>query len=212
METAILKANDIYRSFRGNEVLRGVNLELQAGESVAVTGRSGAGKTTLLSILGGLDRQNAGTLSFRGTVLKRRDLRAYRRDHVGFLFQESGMIEELTALENVKAAVQISRSGADAGACLAAVGLAGCENRYPVQLSGGECRRAALARAIAKEPELLLLDEPNGGLDDGTGQEILSLVKSLCASRGITLVMVTHQTDFAQQMQRCLTLSDGVLR
>ncbi len=211
MEAVILSAKGICRSFGRNQVLCDLDFEVTEGETIAVTGQSGAGKTTLLHILGGLDRQSAGTLTYRGKTLQRRDLRTYRRDAVGYLFQESCLIEELTVLKNIEAAIRISGRDADARDYLAKVGLEEKAKQYPSQLSGGQARRVALARALAKQPSLLLLDEPTEGLDDETGMEMIRLTQTLCSEKHITMIMVTHHRFFAEQMQRCVKLSQGRL-
>lgn len=209
---ALLQANVLEKNYGAARVLRGVSMELNAGQSAAIIGRSGAGKTTLLRLLGGIDRPDAGELYFCGARVKPRGMREYRRKHVGFLFQGGGLIEEFTAAQNVAAAIALSGSKEDPVSYLALVGLADLAQSYPGQLSGGQIHRVALARALAKKPQLLLLDEPTEGLDRETGQEIVELIRAQCRSRQIAVVMVTHQPEYAGQMDRCLWLEHGVLK
>lgn len=207
----ILRAEGLTKSYGRKLVLDGLSFSIRRGEKVAVIGRSGAGKTTLLGLLGGLEPKSAGKIFFNGKELTRRSLRNYRRRFVGFLFQNGCLIDEFTAAQNVEVSVRLSGSGADVNRYLSLVGLAEEKNAYPNYLSGGQCRRIALARALAKKPDLLLLDEPTEGLDDITGLEIMELVERLCAEYGITVVMVTHRLPFAKRMDRCLRLENGRL-
>ncbi len=209
--TELLRAEHLKKYYGRKLVLDDVSLAVRRGEKIAIVGRSGAGKTTLLGLLGGLEVKSGGSIRFDGRELTRRGLRKYRRDSVGFLFQNGCLVEEFTAFQNVAAAVRLSKSGADVTEYLSLVGLADKLDAYPNQLSGGQCRRVALARALAKRPALLLLDEPTEGLDDVTGLEIMELVERLCAQYGITMIMVTHHLPFARRMDRCLRLENGRL-
>lgn len=211
MKPILLQMQGVRRSYGQKQVLRNIDLTLRGGESLAIMGKSGCGKTTLLNLLGGLDRQDGGKILFQGQELTSRHLRPYRRDHVGFLFQNSGLIPEFTALQNVAAAVTISKSGADPMEYLAMVGMAENARDYPHQLSGGQGHRVALARVLAKKPTVLLLDEPTEGQDRQTGQEIIDLTLRICREKEIALVVVTHRSEHAAQMDRCVLLQDGVL-
>lgn len=207
----LLQAEGISKRFGTRQVLRELSLALEPGRSLAIMGKSGCGKTTLLNLLGGLDRPDAGCLRFRGEVLRPGMLRRYRKAHVGFLFQGSGLIGEFTALENVQAAVDISGSGADPMEYLALVGMADRAKAWPRQLSGGQGHRVALARALAKRPAVLLLDEPTEGLDRQTGDALLSLTCDLCREAGVAMVVVTHRPEHAARMDRSLVLEQGQL-
>ena len=208
----LLSVRDITKSYGDKNVLQGVSLQVKAGESVAILGKSGCGKTTLLNILGGLILQDSGQLAFHGRELAPKHLRRYRAKEVGFLFQNSALIEELTILENIKVAVDISRSGADPKEYLALVGLSELAHKRPAHLSGGQAHRVALARALAKKPAILLLDEPTEGLDPQTGQQILDLMLSFCRRDQVATVVVTHRKEHALQMDRCLVLREGKLQ
>ncbi len=204
------------------DVLRGVSLTVNHGETVSITGASGAGKSTLLQLLGGLDQPSAGRVHLEGRDLyamsagARTEVRATR---VGFVFQAYHLLPELGVLENVMLPA-LSRRGAlqrmaqlreRARGLLAQVGLARREHHRPVELSGGEQQRAALARALMNEPDLVLADEPTGNLDSATGQQVLDYLFALTRERGHTLVMVTHNEAVARLCQRQLHLRDGRL-
>lgn len=192
-------------------VLKDVSFSIERGEKIAIIGRSGAGKTTLLGLIGGLINKSSGIIEIEGRELQRRHLRRYRRDYIGLLLQRGNLIEELTAAGNVEVAIRLSRKKEDPGKWLSLVGLGNKADKYPFQLSGGERSRVALARALAKRPSLLLLDEPTEGLDDMTGLEIIKQVELLSEKEGITLLLVTHNTLFAQRMDRCFRLESGTL-
>lgn len=191
--------------------LRGVDLELFAGELVALLGPSGSGKSTLLNLLGGLDRPDGGEIRFRGEDLARLDERSlalYRRRHVGFVFQSYNLIPSLTARENVELACDGAAPIAAADA-LHLVGLSSRMDHFPGQLSGGEQQRAAVARAIAKRPEILLCDEPTGAVDSKAGVRILELIERASVDLGAATVLVTHNAAIAAMADRVLSLVDG---
>ncbi|MES9994558.1 ATP-binding cassette domain-containing protein [Desulfovibrio aminophilus] len=198
-------------------ILRGVNLEVRAGETLAVVGPSGSGKTTLLMVLAGLERPSSGSVhvSGRNLALMGEDaLARFRRSGVGIVFQAFHLVPTMTALENVALPLEFAgRPGASetAGRWLAAVGLESRRDHYPSQLSGGEQQRVALARAFAPEPFLLLADEPTGNLDADTGRAIMDLLFSLSAARGTTLVLVTHDLGLAARAGRTVRMRDGRL-
>jgi putative ABC transport system ATP-binding protein len=196
-------------------VLTDVSLEVPAGQFLAIAGPSGSGKSTLLGLIAGLDQPTAGQIEVAGvdvTALDEDGLARFRRDHVGYVFQSFHLLPTLTAQENV--AVPLELAG-DAGAAeraaalLAEVGLAERAHHYPVQLSGGEQQRVAVARAMARRPALLLADEPTGNLDSATGKQIIELLVGLNRRLGSTLVLVTHDAALAAHADRVVTLRDG---
>ena len=199
------------------DVVSGVDLEIADGETVAIVGPSGSGKTTLLVLLAGLEQPVSGDVRLDGEVLGDLDADALadiRRDRVGIVFQSFHLVQSLTALGNVALPLEIAgRSGAADAArkMLARAGLAGREDHYPSQLSGGEQQRVAIARALAHSPGLLLADEPTGNLDLRTGETIIELLFGLNADTGSTLVLVTHDDAVASRCQRVLRLHQGKL-
>jgi putative ABC transport system ATP-binding protein len=199
------------------EVLRGVDLDIGAGQTVAIAGPSGSGKTSLLLLLAGLERPAAGSVSLGGQRLDSLDrdaLADLRRDRIGIVFQSFHLLPSLTALDNVALPLQIAGrrdARAQARDRLAEVGLAARLDHFPSQLSGGEQQRVAIARALVHRPQLLLADEPTGNLDDHTGEQVRELLFSLHRANGTTLVLVTHDLAFAARCQRVLLLHDGRL-
>ena len=192
--------------------LRGVDLDLCSGEIVALLGPSGSGKSTLLNLLGGLDRPDAGEIRFRAEELTRLDDRAlarYRRRHVGFVFQAYNLIPSLTARENVELACDGAERPIAAADALALVGLSARMDHFPGQLSGGEQQRAAVARAIAKRPELLLCDEPTGAVDRQAGVQVLEVIERCSLELGAATVLVTHNGAIGAMADRVLCLADG---
>ncbi len=194
--------------------LRGVNLDLFAGELVVMLGASGSGKSTLLNILGGLDVPTSGEVKYQDidlTKARDRDLTRYRRNYVGFVFQFYNLIPSLTARENVIAVTEIARNPMSPEAALDLVGLANRMDHFPAQLSGGEQQRVAIARAIAKRPKVLLCDEPTGALDSATGVLVLAALDTANQETGTTTVIITHNVSIAQMADRVITLSDGTI-
>ena len=200
---------------RGVDVLTDVSLEVPAGQFLAIAGPSGSGKSTLLGLIAGLDQPTAGRIEVAGvdiTGLDEDALARFRRDHVGYVFQSFHLLPTLTAQENVAVPLELTgEAGAAARAAtlLAEVGLAERAHHYPVQLSGGEQQRVAVARAMARRPALLLADEPTGNLDSATGKQIIELLVGLNRRLGSTLVLVTHDTALAAHADRVVTLRDG---
>lgn len=196
-------------------ILDDVTLAIPDKQRVAIIGPSGSGKSTLLGLIAGLDQPTSGTIKIDGveiSTMRENALARYRRDHIGYIFQSFHLIPTLTALENVLVPLELAGiHGAQARATdlLGAVGLAGRLSHYPVQLSGGEQQRVAVARAFACRPPILLADEPTGNLDSATGQHIMSLLLSLHRDFGTTLVLVTHDRAMASSMERIITLRDG---
>jgi ABC-type lipoprotein export system ATPase subunit len=198
-------------------VLDGVDLHLDAGEHAALVGASGVGKTTLLAVLGGLVSPQAGIVRVDGldlAGLSRSELASFRRETVGFVFQHFGLLEALTAAENVELAGALAGVGSGArrrraAELLDAVGLADRTRHRPLELSGGERQRVAIARALMNGPRLVLADEPTGNLDEGSSTLVMGVLESLPAGHGCTLVVVTHDTAIAARARRCFRLTGG---
>jgi putative ABC transport system ATP-binding protein len=196
------------------EVLKGINLNIEKGELVAIMGPSGSGKTTLLNILGCLDKPTSGKYYFEGrevSRLKSGELARIRGQSVGFIFQTFNLLSRLTALANVELGMTYA-GGVDrkrAIEALARVGLSERVKHRPIELSGGEQQRVAIARALVKNPSLFLADEPTGQLDSHSGEEIISILTSLHAEQGITVLLVTHDANIAHNCQRIIQLKDG---
>jgi len=192
--------------------LRGVDLDLYAGEMMVMLGPSGSGKSTLLNILGGLDGASAGTVNYRDfdiTQAKDRELTQYRRKHVGFVFQFYNLIPSLTAMENVAAVTEIADNPMKPAEALALVGLSDRLDHFPSQLSGGQQQRVAIARAIAKRPSVLLCDEPTGALDSETGIVVLEAIDRVNRELGAATAIITHNADIAGMANRVVHMSNG---
>lgn len=196
------------------DALCGVSLTVDEGELCCIIGPSGAGKTTLLNILGGMDTASEGSIKIAGeeiTAYSRRQLTLYRRNKIGFVFQFYNLIQNLNALENVRMAKEICRSDADPAEVLRLVGLGERMHNYPAGLSGGEQQRVTIARALVKNPTLLLCDEPTGALDYKTGKQILGLIQSTARSRNMTVLLVTHNAAIAPMADRVIHLKNGIV-
>lgn len=192
--------------------LKGVDLEVAAGEIVVILGPSGSGKSTLLHMLGGMDRPTAGTVHFRDidlTALSDSELTLYRRNHVGFVFQFYNLVPSLTALENIAVATEIAPNPRDPREMAALVGLGERVDHFPSQLSGGEQQRVAIARAVAKRPEVLLCDEPTGALDAETGVLVLSVLQQVSRELGATLMLITHNASIGEMGDRVIRFRSG---
>jgi putative ABC transport system ATP-binding protein len=210
------RAIGITKVYRTGEVevhaLRGVDLELYEGDLVVLVGPSGSGKSTLLNILGGLDVPTSGRVFFRGmelTAFDERAITAYRRDHVGFVFQFYNLVPSLTARENVALVSEIAADPMKPEEALELVGLGQRLDHFPAQLSGGEQQRVAIARAIAKRPDVLLCDEPTGALDSRTGIVVLEALTMANAELGTTTVIITHNAPIRAIADRFITFADG---
>lgn len=198
-------------------ILRGIDLDVAAGQRISIVGPSGSGKTSMIMVIAGLERATAGTVEVAGQDLNALDedaLALFRRDSMGIVFQAFHLIPTMTALENV--AIPLEFAGRDdafdrAAQELAAVGLDGRLSHYPGQLSGGEQQRVALARAVATEPKILLADEPTGNLDGETGAQIVDLLFDLADRRGATLLLITHDQTLAARCARQIHLVDGII-
>jgi putative ABC transport system ATP-binding protein len=192
--------------------LRGIDLELSAGELVVLLGPSGSGKSTLLNILGGLDTASEGVVTYREkdlTTANERELTEYRRYHVGFIFQFYNLIPSLTARENVAVVTDIAKKPMRPEEALRLVGLGERLDHFPAQMSGGEQQRVAIARAVSKNPDVLLCDEPTGALDSSTGIRVLEALERANRELGTTTVIITHNADIAGMADRVIHLSDG---
>lgn len=190
----------------------GIDFSVGKGEFAVVVGASGAGKTTVLNILGGMDTATSGEVIVDGndiTTYNTKQLTAYRRDDIGFVFQFYNLVPNLTALENVELALQICKDPLDAMAVLEDVGLGERAANFPAQLSGGEQQRVSIARALAKNPKLLLCDEPTGALDYNTGKAILKLLQDTCRKKGMTIILITHNSAIAPMADRVIKIKNG---
>ncbi len=190
----------------------GIDFEIEKGEFVVIVGPSGAGKTTVLNLLGGMDTATSGTILVDGqdiTQYNERQLTGYRRDDIGFVFQFYNLVPNLTAKENVELALQICKDPLDAQTVLQDVGLGHRLDNFPAQLSGGEQQRVSIARALAKNPKLLLCDEPTGALDYNTGKSILKLLQDMCREKGMTVIVITHNSALAPMADRLIKIKNG---
>ena len=190
----------------------GIDFSIEKGEFVVIVGPSGAGKTTVLNILGGMDQATSGQVWVDGkdvAAFSSRLLTLYRREDVGFVFQFYNLVPNLTALENVELALQICEDPLDAREVLEEVGLSDRLGNFPAQLSGGEQQRVAIARALAKNPKLLLCDEPTGALDYQTGKSILKLLQDMCRQRGMTVIVITHNSALMPMADRVIQIKNG---
>lgn len=213
---ALIQFKDVMKSYIMGDVVihasNGVNFEVNKGEFVIIVGASGAGKTTILNLLGGMDTPTSGSIIVDGEDISHYDenrLTKYRRDDIGFVFQFYNLVQNLTALENVELASQISKNPLEEKNILKRVGLEDRMDNFPAQLSGGEQQRVAIARAIAKNPKLLLCDEPTGALDYQTGKQILGLLREMCHKYQMTVVVITHNGALTPMADRVITLKSG---
>ena len=211
-----IEFSDVVRSYGEGgakiNALDGASFVVEKGELAVILGASGAGKTTALNILGGMDSATSGKVVVGGRDISaagENDLVMYRRADVGFVFQFYNLVPNLTALENVELAAQICPDSLDAAQTLKKVGLAERLDNFPAQLSGGEQQRVSIARAIAKNPKLLLCDEPTGALDYVTGKQILQLLQDTCRRDGITVIIVTHNAALADMADRLIRFKSG---
>ena len=215
---AVFKIRGVSKVYRSGDVevraLRGVDLELYAGEFVVLLGPSGSGKSTLVNILGGLDVPTAGEVRYRDHVLtaaRDAELTRFRREHVGYVFQFYNLIPSLTALENVALVTEIAPRPMDPAEALHLVGLGERLDHFPAQLSGGEQQRVAIARAVAKRPDVLLCDEPTGALDYGTGKVVLEVLARANSELGALTLLITHNAAIAAMADRVVRISSGAI-
>ena len=212
----LVKLVDVKKTYKMGEVLihavDGVNFEINKGEFVVVVGPSGAGKTTVLNILGGMDTCDGGQVIVDDKDIakcKGKELTTYRRNDIGFVFQFYNLVQNLTALENVELATQICKEPLDAREVLEHVGLKDRMSNFPAQLSGGEQQRVSIARALAKNPKLLLCDEPTGALDYNTGKSILKLLQDTCRKENMTVIVITHNQALTPMADRIIHIKNG---
>ena len=213
---ALIELKNVVKSYTMGDFTiyanNGVNFKVNKGEFTVIVGASGAGKTTILNMLGGMDTPTSGTIVVDGHNIATYDdkqLTDYRRDDIGFVFQFYNLVQNLTALENVELASQISKDPLNSVDILERVGLGERKDNFPAQLSGGEQQRVAIARAIAKNPKLLLCDEPTGALDYQTGKSILGLLRSMCDNYGMTVIVITHNSALAPMADQVIHLKNG---
>lgn len=211
-----IEFSNITKEYRMGETtitaVDGASFHVEKGELAIILGASGAGKTTALNILGGMDVPTSGKIMVDGneiTAYGKKELVGYRRTDIGFVFQFYNLVPNLTALENVELAAQVCKDSLDASETLDKVGLSHRKGNFPAQLSGGEQQRVSIARALAKNPKLLLCDEPTGALDYNTGRQILQLLQDTCRKEGITIVLITHNSALAPMADRLIRFRSG---
>ena len=213
---SFIEVKNVTKTYKMGEVeikaLDEVGFGIEKGEFVVVVGPSGAGKTTMVNILGGMDTASSGEIFVDNEDITKFDEKAltgYRRDDVGFVFQFYNLVGNLTALENVELALQICKNPLDADEVLQEVGLSNRMDNFPAQLSGGEQQRVSIARALAKNPKLLLCDEPTGALDYITGKSILKLLQDTCREKGVTILVITHNLAIAPMADKVIKVKNG---
>ena len=218
LQNSYVKLDKVSKIYKMGEVeiraVDNISFEISKGEFVVVVGPSGAGKTTVLNILGGMDTATKGNVFVDGSNIAKynsHQLTAYRRDDIGFVFQFYNLVPNLTALENVELAMQICKNPLDAKKVLCEVGLEDRMGNFPAQLSGGEQQRVSIARALAKNPKLLLCDEPTGALDYQTGKAILKLLQDMCREKGMTVIVITHNSALTPMADRVIDIKNGTV-
>ena len=213
---SFIQFNDVAKLYKMGEVeikaLDGISFPIEKGEFVVIVGPSGAGKTTVLNILGGMDKPTSGEVWVDGKDISKyteQELTEFRRDDVGFVFQFYNLVQNLTALENVELSAQLKDDALDAEKVLGEVGLGNRLDNFPSQLSGGEQQRVSIARALAKNPKLLLCDEPTGALDYITGKSILKLLQDTCKEKKMTVIVITHNSALAPMADKIVKVKNG---
>lgn len=216
---AFVEINNIKKHFGYGEnkieVLKGINLEIEKGEMCVFLGPSGSGKSTLLNIIGAIEYADDGYIAINGEktkLMNEKQLTMYRRKHLGYVFQMYNLIPNLTVRENIEVGAYLSDNPLDIDELMATLGIAGQANKLPAQLSGGQQQRTSIGRAIVKNPDILLCDEPTGALDYNTSKEILKLLEDINLKYGNTVIMVTHNDAIKNMADRVFTLHDGEIR
>jgi putative ABC transport system ATP-binding protein len=214
----MLVLSDVSKVYRSGEVetvaLRNINLTVEDGEFVVILGPSGSGKSTLLNVISGLDTVTSGTIMFQGdclTELSEREMTEFRREHLGFIFQQYNLLQNLTVHDNVQIAADLSRQPLDIDTLLEKVGLAEAGNKYPRQLSGGEQQRVSVVRSLAKNPDVIFCDEPTGALDEMNSKLVLKALQELHREFGKTVVVITHNTGIAQMADMVIRMNSGAI-
>lgn len=215
----LVEFRDVVKTYGTGEGLQmavdHVNFEIEEGEFVVILGQSGAGKSTVLNMLGGMDQPTEGTVLVAGqkvSEMNDKQLSTYRADVIGFIFQFYNLLPSLTAYENIALTKSIVKNARDADELLRLVGLEHCRDKFPSQMSGGEQQRVSIARALAKNPKILLGDEPTGALDSETGVMVLELLQELCKKEGKTVILVTHNADIAKCADRVIRMKNGKIK
>lgn len=213
---SFIELKDVVKTYKMGEIeikaVDNISFPVEKGEFVIVVGPSGAGKTTVLNILGGMDKPTSGTITVDGVDISKfneKELTKYRRDDVGFVFQFYNLVQNLTALENVELSSQICENPIEAEKVLGEVGLGSRLDNFPSQLSGGEQQRVSIARALAKNPKLLLCDEPTGALDYITGKSILKLLQDTCREKDMTVIVITHNSALTPMADKIIKIKNG---
>lgn len=219
MKRSIVEFKNVTRQYGEGEAMQlannDVNFTIDEGEFTVILGQSGAGKSTVLNMLGGMDKPTSGTVTVAGQEVSKmndRELSEYRASTIGFIFQFYNLLPSLTAYENVALTKSIVKNAKDPLEMLAAVGLKDHRNKFPAQMSGGEQQRVSIARALAKDPKVILGDEPTGALDSETGLIVLELLQSLSRDQGKTVILVTHNADIAQCADKVIRMKNGKIR
>ncbi len=214
-----LSIQNIHKSFGAGdtrtEVLKGIDIDIEKGEFCVLLGPSGSGKSTLLNIIGGIDKPDRGTIVINGESMKNmneKKLTNYRRGHLGYIFQMYNLIPNLTVRENIEVGAYLSKKPLDVDELIGTLGLKEHQNKLPNQISGGQQQRCAIGRAIVKNPDIMLCDEPTGALDYNTSKEILTLIERVNQKYGNTIIMVTHNDAIRNMADRVVSLRDGMIR
>ena len=215
---SFLKVENIKKSYGGKEnptqVLKGISAEISKGETCVILGSSGSGKSTFLNCIGGLDTVDSGKITIEGldiTKLNSKKLSNYRRDYLGFVFQFYNLVPNLTVKENIRVCEYLTKSPMNMNELLEVLGLVEHQNKFPAQLSGGQQQRCAIARALIKNPKLLLCDEPTGALDSKTSKDILILLEKINHMYGTTMLIVTHNASIKDMVNRVIRIKDGII-